>query len=85
MTETVADLHERDFVNSLARGLSLIRALDRDHPRMTLSEVAERAGMNRAAARRFLHTLVPGYDESDRTCFRLHPKYSSSATQRFRR
>jgi IclR family pca regulon transcriptional regulator len=66
---------ERDFVNSLARGLSVIRAFDRDHPSMTLSEVAERAGMNRAAARRFLHTLVrEGYAETDGKFFRLRPK-----------
>jgi IclR family transcriptional regulator, pca regulon regulatory protein len=71
LTET----DERDFVNSLARGLSVIRAFDRDHPSMTLSEVAERAGLNRAAARRFLHTLVrEGYAETDGKFFRLRPK-----------
>lgn len=72
--ETVADLEERDFVNSLARGLSVIRAFDRNHPRMTLS-VAARAGMKRAAARRFVHTLVrEGYAESDGKYFRLRPR-----------
>lgn len=66
---------ERDFVNSLARGLSVIRAFDRDHPSMTLSEVAERTSMNRAAARRFLHTLVrEGYAETDGKFFRLRPR-----------
>jgi IclR family pca regulon transcriptional regulator len=69
------DRDERDFVNSLARGLSVIRAFDRDHPSMTLSEVAERTDMNRAAARRFLHTLVrEGYAETDGKFFRLRPK-----------
>jgi IclR family pca regulon transcriptional regulator len=66
---------ERDYVNSLARGLSVIRTFDRDHASMTLSEVAERAGMNRAAARRFLHTLVrEGYAATDGKFFRLRPK-----------
>ena len=74
VTET-EERDERDFVNSLARGLSVIRAFDRDHPRMTLSEVADRTDMNRAAARRFLHTLVrEGYAETDGKSFRLRPK-----------
>jgi IclR family pca regulon transcriptional regulator len=75
LAETDERGDERDFVNSLARGLSVIRAFDRDHPRMTLSEVAERTAMNRAAARRFLHTLVrEGYAETDGKFFRLRPK-----------
>ncbi|WP_184947588.1 IclR family transcriptional regulator domain-containing protein [Salinisphaera orenii] len=47
----------RDFVTALATGLQVIRAFDANHPRMTLSEVAARTGMNRAKARRFLLTL----------------------------
>ncbi|WP_173922269.1 IclR family transcriptional regulator C-terminal domain-containing protein [Agromyces sp. Marseille-P2726] len=46
-----------DFVQSLARGLAVIRAFDADHAEQTLSEVSRRAGMPRAAARRFLRTL----------------------------
>src|SRR4051794_35694010 len=65
----------RDFVNSLARGLEVIRAFTRSKPSMTLSEVAEWAGMNRAATRRFLLTLVhEGYAETDGKLFRLRPK-----------
>jgi len=42
---------------------------------MTLSEVAKRTGINRAAARRFLLTLVrEGYAETDGKYFRLRPK-----------
>ena len=42
---------------------------------MTLSEVADRTDMNRAAARRFLLTLVrEGYVETDGKYFRLRPK-----------
>lgn len=66
---------DRDYVASLARGLSVIRAFSRSRPSMTLSEVAQRADMNRAAARRFLLTLVrEGYAESDGKYFRLRPK-----------
>lgn len=47
----------RDFVQSLARGLGVIRAFDADHSDLTLSDVARRTGMTRAATRRFLLTL----------------------------
>ncbi|WP_394833043.1 helix-turn-helix domain-containing protein [Pendulispora rubella] len=47
-----------DFVESLDKGFRVIRAFDASHASMTLTEVAERAGLTRAAARRFLHTLV---------------------------
>jgi len=67
--------NDRDYVNSLARGLSVIRAFTRTRPNMTLSEVAKHAGINRAAARRFLLTLVrEGYAETDGKYFRLRPK-----------
>jgi len=46
-----------DFVQSLARGLSIVRAFDREHSALTLSEVALRVGLARAAARRCLLTL----------------------------
>jgi IclR family pca regulon transcriptional regulator len=69
------DGDDRDYVNSLARGLMVIRAFNRSRPSMTLSEVAKRTGINRAAARRFLLTLVrEGYAESDGKYFRLRPK-----------
>ena len=68
-------LTKRDFVNSLSRGLDVLRSFDRTKPSMTLSEVAERAGINRAAARRFLLTFVrDGYAASDGKYFRLLPK-----------
>lgn len=47
-----------EFVSTLAKGLGVIEAFDEDHPYLTLSEVAQRTGMSRAAARRFLLTLV---------------------------
>jgi len=46
-----------DFVQSLARGLSVVRAFDREHPALSLSEVAARVGLARAVARRCLLTL----------------------------
>ena len=46
-----------EFVQSFARGLGVIRAFDAQRPELTLSEVSRRAGITRAAARRFLLTL----------------------------
>jgi IclR family pca regulon transcriptional regulator len=69
---------ERDsdsFVQSFARGLSVIRAFGGKHGAMTLSEVAERAATTRASARRVLLTLQHlGYVRADGRLFRLTPK-----------
>lgn len=64
-----------EFVQSLDRGLAVIRAFDAEHRELTLSDVAKATGMTRAAARRFLHTLVElGYVRSDGRLFALRPK-----------
>jgi IclR family transcriptional regulator, pca regulon regulatory protein len=64
-----------DFVQSLERGLAVIRAFDRAHPELTLSEVATATGVTRAAARRFLLTLMHlGYVRSDGRFFSLSPR-----------
>jgi IclR family pca regulon transcriptional regulator len=69
------DAPDGDFVQSLARGLAAIRTFDAEHAAQTLSEVARRAGLSRAAARRVLHTLVElGYADGDGRLFRLRPK-----------
>ena len=47
-----------DYVQSLDRGLAVIRAFDAEHAAMTLSEVAVRAALSRAVARRLLLTLA---------------------------
>lgn len=66
---------ERDYVQSLARGLDVIRAFTRNHSSMTLSEVSREAGVTRAAARRLLLTLVKeGYAETDGKYFTLRPR-----------
>jgi IclR family pca regulon transcriptional regulator len=61
-----------DFVESLDKGFRVIRAFDAGHAMMTLSEVADRAQLTRAAARRFLITLVElGYASFDGKRFAL--------------
>src|SRR5690606_18541013 len=60
------------YVQSLARGLSVIRAFDDDHPEMTLSDIARRTGLTRATSRRFLLTLSElGYVKTDGRMFSL--------------
>ncbi|WP_425956908.1 IclR family transcriptional regulator domain-containing protein [Xylanimonas sp. McL0601] len=66
--------HAGEFVQSLERGLAVIRAFGAERPALTLSEVARETGLSRASARRFLHTLVElGYVGSDGREFRLLP------------
>ena len=64
-----------DSVQSLQRGLSVIRAFDDRTPKMTVSEVAKKTGLTRATARRFLHTLVAvDYMATDGRDFWLRPR-----------
>jgi IclR family pca regulon transcriptional regulator len=74
-TRTAGGTKGTDFVQSLGRGLAVIRAFGPEHPRLTLSEVAREAGLTRAAARRFLLTLVElGYVRADGREFSLRPR-----------
>lgn len=70
MTDTPAPAGH--YVQSLARGLSVIRAFDAEHVQMTLSDVSRRTGLTRATARRFLLTLEDlGYVRTDGRNFEL--------------
>lgn len=63
-----------EFVQSLERGLAVIRAFDSEHRSLTLSDVARETSLSRASARRFLHTLVElGYVATDGREFSLRP------------
>jgi IclR family transcriptional regulator, pca regulon regulatory protein len=64
-----------DYVQSLERGLAVIRAFGVDSPELRLSDVARATGLTRAAARRFLLTLVQlGYVRQDGSTFSLRPR-----------
>jgi IclR family transcriptional regulator, pca regulon regulatory protein len=64
-----------DYVQSLERGLAVIRAFGAEHPELRLSDVARATGLTRAAARRFLLTLVRlGYVRQDGSSFSLRPR-----------
>jgi IclR family pca regulon transcriptional regulator len=61
-----------EFVHSVGRAFDVIRAFDHEHPTLTISDVARRTGLTRAAARRFLLTLQQlGYMHSTDGEFRL--------------
>jgi IclR family pca regulon transcriptional regulator len=63
------------FVQSFARGLAVIRSFSAESAEQTLTEVAERAGLTRAGARRILLTLQAlSYVEQQDKRFRLTPK-----------
>ena len=62
-------------MQSLERGLAVIRAFDEHNPELTLSDVARATGLTRAAARRFLLTLADlGYVRTDGRWFTLSPR-----------
>ena len=64
-----------EFVQSLERGLSVIRCFDADNARLTLTEVAQRTDLTRATARRLLLTLEElGYVASNGRHFSLTPR-----------
>ncbi|MET8427611.1 IclR family transcriptional regulator C-terminal domain-containing protein [Nocardia sp. NPDC004860] len=65
----------QEYVQSLGRGLAVIRSFDATHPRRTLSEVAKATDLTRATARRFLLTLAElGYVGTDGSVFWLTPR-----------
>lgn len=67
--------HPAHYVQSLERGLSVITAFGPERREMTLSDVSRATGLTRAAARRFLLTLVDlGYVRTDGKLFRLAPR-----------
>ena len=55
--QQLVDASGPEFLEVLARGLKLIGLFNAERRQMTMSEVAERAGLSRATARRVLHTL----------------------------
>ena len=65
----------RDLIAGLDKGLQVIEAFDQERPRLTISEVAALTGLTRAAARRYLITLVHlGYALQQDKVFSLTPK-----------
>lgn len=71
---------QRDLVGSLARGLEVMEILAAHPAGLTLTEMAQMAGLTRAGARRFLLTLAAsGYAVQEGRTFRLSPRLISVA------
>lgn len=68
-------MQDKNFVESLRKGLEVLTCFDRRHTRLTLSEVAKLTQSTPASARRSLSTLVQlGYLESNGKLFWMQPK-----------
>lgn len=73
-SSALGDERPTEYVQSLERGLAVIRAFSEERPRMSLADVARHTGLTRAAARRFLHTLQHlGYVGNDDRDFYFQP------------
>ena len=65
----------REVMGGLAKGLEVLRTFSREKPHMTLSEIAARAGLPAATARRCLNTLEElGYVARNGRQFLLRPQ-----------
>lgn len=78
-----------NFMTSLARGLLVIQAFSPQHPQMTISQLAVKTGLSRAAVRRCLYTLTKlgfaGAEDGSRYALRprmltLSNTYSASSS-----
>lgn len=66
---------DRDFIQSIAKGLLVLRTFSADRPTATLAEMARETGLSRAAVRRILLTFQSlGYVEASGRQYRPLPK-----------
>jgi IclR family pca regulon transcriptional regulator len=64
-----------EYVQSLDRGIAVIRSFSNDTRRQTLADVARATGLTRATCRRLLLTLVElGYARTDGKTYELTPR-----------
>jgi IclR family transcriptional regulator, pca regulon regulatory protein len=65
---------DKEYMATLAKGLAVLGAFDKQRPSMTLSEAASAVDLSRATARRILRTLADlGYVEQNGRQFSLAP------------
>ncbi|HWI87284.1 MAG TPA: IclR family transcriptional regulator C-terminal domain-containing protein [Sphingomonas sp.] len=66
---------DKEFVEGLARGISVIEAFDAERPELTLTEIARKTGHSPAAVRRSIFTLEAlGYIRRTEKRFVLTPR-----------
>ena len=64
-----------ELIAGFAKGLAVIEVFDEENPKLTISQVSERIGLERATARRCLLTLTRlGYAEYDGKFYTLTPR-----------
>jgi IclR family pca regulon transcriptional regulator len=62
------------YVSAFGRGLAVIKCFSQGNPTLTIAELARASGLNRATARRFLHTLeADGYAVAENGRYSLRP------------
>jgi IclR family transcriptional regulator, pca regulon regulatory protein len=75
MSGDASAMARREVMGGLAKGLEVLRTFSRAKPHMTLSEIAARAGLPAATARRCLNTFEElGYVTRNGRQFLLRPK-----------
>lgn len=68
-------VNKTDYIASLAKGLQVIECFGAETPRLSITEVAGRTGLDRATARRCLLTLHElGYADYDGKFFSVTPR-----------
>ena len=74
-TSDTPALLRRDWIAGLEKGLVLLECFDEEHSRLSATQVAQRAGLARTAARRYLLTLAHlGYIATDGKLYWLTPR-----------
>lgn len=72
--ESIPTESDPDFMESLARGLQVIRAFGYGQHQQSIGDIAQRTELSRAAVRRCLHTLTMlGYATSNGRMYMLTP------------
>ncbi len=72
-------IRQDDYIAGLAKGLALLEAFGTDRQRLNVTQVAERTGISRTAARRYLKTLkYLGYLETDEHLGNRLPAHATS-------
>ncbi len=81
MNTTKNPRKDGEYINSLARGLSVLRTFTRQRPEMTLTEVANVCNLSPAVVRRCLNTLKHlGYIRKNGKLFLLRPEVMTIAS-----
>ncbi|MDZ3992107.1 IclR family transcriptional regulator domain-containing protein [Pseudomonas sp. Teo4] len=69
------EIHPRDLIAGLQKGLALMQLFSADQPRLSVPQAARLSGMTPSATRRFLLTLVhEGFADTDNRHYWLTPK-----------